>query len=856
MNPNKSAPFCLADRTFFESPERIPDQDSRFELSRRAVPAGWRRVEHGFWVMLNGPDNPLPRQGWKIHVSSTLADAERVLEIVWNYCADRGVAFKFLRSRQTLLVVNAKDAARGGSGKLMTIYPIDEQQLTGVLTELSELLAGFDGPYILSDLRFGAGPLYVRYGAFVTLWGYDAHGDPVPALQAPDGTLVPDVRGTAFAAPQWAALPAVLRPHLAARLSSDVGEWPYDVQRALQFSNGGGVYVAEDRRDGATVVLREARPHAGLDRRGVDAVARLRDEHAVLARLDGLPCVPRLLGYHVVWEHHFLVEEYVPGQTLLNAVVSRHPFVHPDPDPDEVRSYLTWAMDVVGKVAQALAAVHGRGIRFGDLHPGNILIRPDGDVVLVDFELAANLDDESPPALAAPGFAAPPGVHGAEVDRYALDCVRLFVLMPMMQMLQRDPAKAATLAGAAGELFPGAPPLGRRLHERLRSQPDDRAVALFAGGKAHWPAIRDAIVAGIHAGATPERADRLFPGDPQQFVTGGLTLDCGAAGVLYALHQVGAPVPAEYVDWLTAAARRAPRVVRNGLYDGLHGVALTLDLLGNTAAALEVLDLARAGQTPRPAVGLAGGRAGVALNLLHFAVRTGDDAMRGEAARIADDLAALLGGDEPRAGIRIPRRAGLMNGMTGPAVLFLRLHELTGVSRYLDLARAALQRDLDRCVLLADGTLQVRHESTHLPYLGHGSGGIGVVARQYLRHRDDTELAAALEAIRLASRTAFVFEPGLLKGRAGLITTLTHLEESISPPYVHEHVRRLSWHALSDDGRVHFPGSGLLRASLDLGTGSAGVLLALHGAYQNADCVLPCVGAPSPARYSSEIGGR
>ena len=84
---------------------------------------------------------------------------------VWDYCVPRGIAFKFLRNEPVMLMVNSKSAPRGSSGKLVTIYPTDEAQLELMLKELDELLHGVRGPYILSDLRYGEGPLFVRYGA-------------------------------------------------------------------------------------------------------------------------------------------------------------------------------------------------------------------------------------------------------------------------------------------------------------------------------------------------------------------------------------------------------------------------------------------------------------------------------------------------------------------------------------------------------------------------------------------------------------------------------------------------------------------------------------------------------------------
>ena len=63
----------------------------------------------------------------------------RVTEAVWDYCVPRDIAFKFLRSRSVMTMLNSKAAPRGSSGKLVTIYPLDETQLELTLKELNEL---------------------------------------------------------------------------------------------------------------------------------------------------------------------------------------------------------------------------------------------------------------------------------------------------------------------------------------------------------------------------------------------------------------------------------------------------------------------------------------------------------------------------------------------------------------------------------------------------------------------------------------------------------------------------------------------------------------------------------------------
>lgn len=90
------------------------------------------------------------------------------------------------------------------------------------------------------------------------------------------------------------------------------------------------------------------------------------------------------------------------------------------------------------------------------------------------------------------------------------------------------------------------------------------------------------MIKAILASATPERDDRLYPGDVAQFSDGGgLGLAHGAAGVLYALAAVGAERHDEGERWLLDHTAPAPTGTPLGLYDGLAGVAHTLDLLGH-----------------------------------------------------------------------------------------------------------------------------------------------------------------------------------------------------------------------------------------------------------------------------------
>ncbi|WP_244926879.1 class III lanthionine synthetase LanKC [Streptomyces eurocidicus] len=465
--------YCLADRRFYETPDRLsvpaggaPEAagGGLFETARRPVPAGWHTSRTGDWLHLTpvdedgAPRSGQPPQGWKIHVSATAASAEKTAAAVWDHCVPKGIPFKFVPAPHLLHLRNSKYAGRDHSGKFVTVYPKDEEQLRTTLTELHEAVGGLPGPYVLTDLRWHDGPLYVRYGAFARRFCVDARGTLVPAIEDAEGRLVPDRRDPAFHVPDWVTLPDFLAPHLAARNATTVGDLPYRIEKALHFSNGGGVYAGTDTRDGRKVVLKEARPHAGLAADGADAVARLERERAALEKLSGLGVAPEVRDWFTLGEHSFLVMDFVEGRLLNSYFSERHPLIAATPAPTAVADYTAWALRVHRAVEEAVALVHSRGVVFNDLHMFNIMVAPDeGSVTLIDFEAAAPAAEHGRQIVAHPGFVAPPDRTGTEVDRYALACLRLALFLPVTMLLAIDRGKAAHLAEVIAEEFPEVP---------------------------------------------------------------------------------------------------------------------------------------------------------------------------------------------------------------------------------------------------------------------------------------------------------------------------------------------------------------------------------------------------------------
>jgi hypothetical protein len=132
------------------------------------------------------------------------------------------------------------------------------------------------------------------------------------------------------------------------------------------------LYVGESERAGTLVALKVARD-AQDEREPVDIFRRFLQEYELVQRIDA-PGVVRLYDLGISDEHAWLVMEYFPMGDLrrrMRAGVA----------PRE-------ALRLVVEVARALEHVHAAGVLHRDLKPGNVMLRADGSIALIDFGLS------------------------------------------------------------------------------------------------------------------------------------------------------------------------------------------------------------------------------------------------------------------------------------------------------------------------------------------------------------------------------------------------------------------------------------------------------------------------------------
>ncbi len=132
------------------------------------------------------------------------------------------------------------------------------------------------------------------------------------------------------------------------------------------------LYVAESERVGSLVALKVARDRQD-EPQPADAFRRFLQEYEIAQRIPD-PAVVHVHDLGVSDEHAWLVMEYFALGDLRRRMRS----------PLSPRQALRFAVAIAG----ALAAVHAAGVLHRDLKPGNVMLREDGTVALIDFGLS------------------------------------------------------------------------------------------------------------------------------------------------------------------------------------------------------------------------------------------------------------------------------------------------------------------------------------------------------------------------------------------------------------------------------------------------------------------------------------
>ncbi|MBT1623496.1 protein kinase/lanthionine synthetase C family protein [Curtobacterium flaccumfaciens pv. oortii] len=753
---------------------------------------GWRTASDLDWTHHQQPEGAPPDQGWKIHLSARLQDAERVRSLAAVFCRTAEWSFKYLTTRTVLERANAKDAPRTSSGKFVTIYPPASAVDEALLDRLAAIFGDCRGPRILGDLQWRKSVVHVRYGAFRSLSDWDGK----PAIRDPSGALVPDRRGVVFDPPDWVELPnwAAAERHRSAGANEALSRMR--VSGAYSFSNAGGVYRATDDEHGE-VVVKEGREYVG-EQAGRDAAGRVEDEYETLRHLERSGVAPRVHGTFRAGGSAFMMSEPVPGTPFNRAVMSQNPLTAAEADRTALDEHATSVRQAVRAIERQVERLHALGAVHGDISPRNVLVESPTAARLIDFESCTVGELSGTVGPTTPGFSAPNAVRGPDRDLFAIACLHLAALVPLTTLFPLDPGKIDEVLAAARVWFPTAPVDAlRSVIGRCVALPDGNTARLTPPSVAE---LRDAIRSRRAATGSERR-----PG-----------LERGADGLALALQR-SEPDTRTPPGPLSSEAPSGA-----GLFSGRASEVLLGRTTPTSFARLrdEVLDTLR--------VDLEDGLAGIGLALLSAPPRS----VHRDTVDVIAERLTEFSHDGNRAQ-RLP--AGLRNGPSGIA-LFLALHgRLHDDDAAVEASRRMLEIDVQRLEHRQGWGGQLRHSGRLVPFLGSGSAGVGVALVQVFRATTDQDLLPVLHGVAEAASPEFTAHSGLLDGRAGLVHFLVDVGELGIAPFdadsvgerLDEHRRRFALHRLQTPDGVAYPDQHLRAVDDGWGHGGAGVLTAL-----------------------------
>jgi serine/threonine protein kinase len=851
----------LADSIFFETIDYYqPQEDGLVELVKSLLPGDWRFGRNTVWLGCHPPeerDRPLPQQGWKIHISSSVTNADDIVRAVVPVLSRNNVAFKFSLDRRLLALMHSKGWARQGAGKFITVYPLDEEHFKYLIEELYHVTKEFEGLYILSDKRYkDSRVIFYRYGGIRPFTYLNVKGENVSVLLSPDGERVPDVRRPYFHVPAWAKdpfeAPAPAAQGEAGEITLKDGR--YVVKYVLGFSNSGGVYVAEDRETGTEVVIKEARPCVTATE---DAISLLKKEHRILSKIAHTGVAPQPLDFFQDWEHYFLVQEYLTGPTLGGFAARNNITLHTHPAIENTEKFYRDFKTLFLQLARVIQVMHENNIVLTDLSPNNVIVLPETmQIKLIDFEGAYEVEVDQPIYMYTPGFAYADQMAGRaatfESDYFSFGAVMHHFLAPVNQIFLIHPrARYKFIDSVISDIgFPRSVyeitsalidkeaekrPAPREVIEVLER---DEAITAprFAVEREEAHATYEGWVEGICdyilSVADYERKDRLFPADPRVFSSNPLNIAHGACGVIHALGKMGRRVPDAVVDWVLARNKN-PQLYPPGLYLGLSGIAWGMLDMGLEREAREVLSSTYDHPLLYDSPDVYYGIAGWGLANLKFFAETRDEMYLRKAEEAGEFLLTTSAADERgcywKSDDEIP--LGYGHGASGISTFLLYLYLAGGQEKFLETGVKALDFDLNNATPnLEDGLSWKRiadQGNIMYPYWRYGSAGVGVAALRYHRLLGGERYREVLEKIYIDTNRKYAVYPGFLIGLSGLGEFLLDLHQYTNEGRYLDGAYRvasgLSLFTMEKETGIAFPGDTLRRISCDYGTGSAGV---------------------------------
>ncbi|WP_328696700.1 serine/threonine-protein kinase [Streptomyces sp. NBC_00342] len=256
----------------------------------------------------------------------------------------------------------------------------------------------------------------------------------------------------------------------------------YELAAVLGQGGMGQVWTAYDQRLDRRVAVKLLRPDRVTGPMGSEAAAELRSRFVRECRVTAQVDHPGLVTVHDAGsdgDELFLVMSYVEGADLADHLAEHTPYPW------------QWSVAVAAQLCAVLSAVHAVPIVHRDLKPRNVMVRPEGTVLVLDLGVASVLDTDTTrlthtgTPIGSPAYMAPEQAMGGAVGPYT-DLYALGVLLH--ELLTGDvPFAGSTALGVLHRHLYEAPVPVRRLRPDIPEALEALVLRLLAKDPQHRP---------------------------------------------------------------------------------------------------------------------------------------------------------------------------------------------------------------------------------------------------------------------------------------------------------------------------------------------------------------------------------
>jgi serine/threonine protein kinase len=321
----------------------------------------------------------LVKQSWILHLSVIQTQFISLLNTILPTLAKENVAFKVAGNVDVTRNILDGRLGYANIGKVITIYPEDEQQVLQLATKLVALTKPFSGPNVRTDYYLGG----------VVFASYVISNSSINELPK-DNNRIPFMLPIGLKWPFEQLVPYI-QP-----MEKKLWKYKYHPLFLIKDDVKGRVIKGNYFKTFFNIqfcIIKEGVKNMWSDESGRDVVDRLHWQYELYSRLGGIIPIPKIFDLFEQDNNTYLVMEFIKGQSLHNKIAALYEgkswFELLPSRKIKLLAYFSNILDVIEKL-------HENGYVHRDITPANFIISKRNTVYLIDMELTYSIVEKRP----------------------------------------------------------------------------------------------------------------------------------------------------------------------------------------------------------------------------------------------------------------------------------------------------------------------------------------------------------------------------------------------------------------------------------------------------------------------------